>query len=401
VPNFVQAKSVLEDEQLYKDYVVPRRFTKPERRFRTLYADIFSHHVRVEVINRAILPLRVLTNDAKRVIEQDDVTSLFREQFIENFKIAETSNENLIDIAENLLETWKDLLEMMVAPAVAFPYNPQVGHGSNRLCLLLGDAGQGKSLLLSKVLSETVRQERSDQAKPVIVYLSMEGTWIKEDGAFKDIDATFWESLYSRLKEACIDTGVDSTLLTRIDSQALNNFELGIKRLCRELPKHGRFVVIAIDNIDRFHFSEMRYSFFTEYKSNQTTSIEKNIYQIINKFSDQEGLGKISSSIILVCRRPVYDHLLMSSDGSDPAESYLKDYSVFQVIGPSAEELLSPRLKMFAHLIDTISARVELKGNGIINAEDFTKAQSVFANATTKKVRKQLMAYRGIFLSFS
>jgi hypothetical protein len=382
---FAQATSAIEDDRLYSDHVVPAKFTNQERRFRTLFADTFSHHVRIEATNRSAGELRFLLKDTKRLVEQDDVTSLFREQFLTEFRISRTSNEDPHDIEEHLLDNWQELLEM-TDPAVAFPFR-NIEHGNNRLCLLLGDAGQGKSLLLSKILSECLRQRKGTQAEPVVVYLNMEGTWKKEDGTFKDIDNTFWEILFTRLRESCIESGVKSNILNRIESEIknlINGFELGIRKLCRELPKEGKYAIFAIDNIDRFHFSEMRYSFFEEYKSRQVTSIESNICALISKFSDLDGLGKISSSVILVCRKPVYDHLLMTTDGSSPTDSHLKDYTVYQLISPTAAELLLPRLKLFTHLIEKISSNSELK-LVMGDTDDLVRGQLAFNRAVTRR----------------
>ena len=177
---FSSASSAANEQQLYKDRVVPARFTKPEKRFRVLFRDIFGHHVQLDSTKRIGQEIELLENDSKRLIEQDEVSAVFREQFVDGFRVSETSNESDDDLAQNLLDDWRDVAEIC-DPSVAFPYKASKGFGNNRLSLLVGSAGQGKSLLLTKILSDrATAKEPTTAGKMLAAYVNMESAWIKE-----------------------------------------------------------------------------------------------------------------------------------------------------------------------------------------------------------------------------
>ena len=353
---FRHAESSLNETSLYKDRVVPAKFTKSEKKFRWLFTDAFGHHVQLDTTKRISEQLDLIVDDHKRLIEQDEVSALFRERFVDGFKISETANESEQDILDNILSDWMDV-EEICDPSVAFPYKKHKGFGNNRLSLLIGNAGQGKSLLLTKILSDYYTKHRiATQGRPLLVYVNLESAWIKEgDGVFKDIDDSFWELLFRRLTGQCPKGEENIKLreeLSSISMDSILSWEYKLRDACRILPEYGYFSIIVIDNIDRYHFSEVRHSFFEEYKNEQVESIQKNISRIISKFNDLDALGRISASVIIVCRRPVYDHLIISADGSDPNDNRLKGYSVYQLLEPGTSQIIYPRIATLKYVID-------------------------------------------------
>ena len=354
--NFSHATSATNEPALYKDRVVPSRFTKPEKRFRVLFRDIFGHHVQLDSTKRIGAEIDFLDGDNKRLIEQDEVSAVFRERFVDGFRVSETSNESEEDLLEGQLDDWRDISEVC-DPSIAFPYKAQKGYGNNRLSLLIGNAGQGKSLVLTKVLSDrATAPELGGKGKMLAAYLNMESAWIKEgEGVFKEIDDSFWELIFQRLigqvprNESTVKLRES---LTHMATDKLLSSEYKLRDACRTLPEHGYYAVIVIDNVDRYHFSEVRHSFFEEYQHEQTESIHRNITRIVSKFNDLDALGRVSASVVIVCRRPVYDHLILAADGSDPNDNRLKGYSVFQLLEPGSSQIVSPRLKTLKYIVD-------------------------------------------------
>jgi hypothetical protein len=354
--SFTHASASLTEAILYKDRVVPARFTKPEKRFRVLFKDIFGHHIQLDSTKRIGAEVDVLEGDSKRLIEQDEVSALFREKFVNGFLVAETANECLDDLRQNLLDPWQDISEVC-DPSVAFPYRPHKGFGNNRLSLIIGNAGQGKSLLLTKVLSDRAISDDADaKGRMLIAYVNMESAWVKDgEGIFKDIDDSFWKLLFDRLigqlprNEATVKL---RDFLLCLAGDSILSWEYKLRDACRTLPEHGYYATIVIDNVDRYHFSEVRHSFFEEYKQEQSESIQRNIARVISKFNDLDALGRISASVVIVCRRPVYDHLMLAADGSDPNDNRLKGYSAYQILEPGSSQIVSPRLNTLKYIID-------------------------------------------------
>lgn len=354
--SFQHATSARDETSLYKDRVVPARFTKPEKRFRVLFRDIFGHHVQLDSTLRTGEDADLLEGDRKRLIEQDEVSAIFREKFLTGFQISETSNESEEDVRNNLLEDWREI-EEVCDPSVAFPYRTLKGYGNNRLSLIVGNGGQGKSLLLTKIISKVgIESRQRATGKMLSIYVNMESAWVKDsDGSFKAIDDEFWKLIYERIKGE-VPRG-DATKLLRehiasISSDLLLSYEFKIRDVCRILPEHGYYAVVVIDNIDRYHFSEVRHSFFEEYCNRLSDSIHHNISRVISKFNDLDALGRISATVIVVCRRSVYEHLIQSADGSDPNDNRLKGYSVYQILEPTSPLIIEPRLETLKFIID-------------------------------------------------
>ena len=354
--SFQHATSARDETSLYKDRVVPARFTKPEKKFRVLFRDIFGHHVQLDSTQRTGQDADLLEGDKKRLIEQDEVSAIFREKFLTGFQISETSNESEEDVRNNLLEDWREI-EEVCDPSIAFPYRKSKGYGNNRLSLIVGNGGQGKSLLLTKIISKVgIETQTRATGKMLSVYVNMESAWIKDsDGSFKTIDEDFWKLVYERLKGEVPRGDVTKSLrehIASISTDSLVSYELKIRDVCRILPEYGYYAVIVIDNIDRYHFSEVRHSFFDKYSSRLSDSIHRNISRVISKFNDLDALGRISATIIVVCRRSVYEHLIQSADGSDPNDNRLKGYSVFQVLEPTSQLIIEPRLATLKFIVD-------------------------------------------------
>lgn len=354
--SFQHAQSALDDATLYRDRVVPARFLRPEKRFRVLFHDIFGHHVQLDSTVRTGADADLLEGDRKRLIEQDEVSAIFRERFLTGFRISETSNESEEDVKNNLLEDWQEI-EEICDPSVAFPYRKSKGYGNNRLSLIVGNGGQGKSLLLTKLVSKVgIETQHRAAGRMLPAYVNMESAWSKDsDGSFKAIDEEFWKLLYDRLTAEVPRGDATKTLrehIAEISKDALLSYELRIRDVCRILPDHGFYALIVIDNVDRYHFSEVRHSFFDEYTSRLTDSIHHNISKMISKFNDLDALGRISATVIVACRRSVYEHLIQAADGSDPNDNRLKGYSVFQILEPTSHLIIAPRLGTLKFIID-------------------------------------------------
>lgn len=393
---FSHATSATNEPSLYKDRVVPSKFTKPEKRFRVLFKDIFGHHVQLDSTKRLGAEVDLLEGDGKRLVEQDEVSAVFRERYVDGFRVSETSNESEEDLANSLLDDWRDVSEIC-DPSVAFPYKSHKGFGNNRLSLIIGSAGQGKSLLLTKILSDRVTaEESSSKGKMLAAYLNMESAWIKEgEGVFKEIDDSFWDLLFQRLVGQVPRSEATAKLrdtLISLAADKLLSSEYKLRDACRALPDYGYYAVIVVDNVDRYHFSEVRHSFFEEYHREQTDSIHRNITRIVSKFNDLDALGRMSASVIVVCRRPVYDHLMLAADGSDPNDNRLKGYAVYQLLEPGSSQIVSPRLNTLKYIVDR---EIQL---GRLPAEDTdaVKAALSILKAATVERKSEDVSHDGL-----
>jgi len=350
---FTKALSTIQNSSLYTDQVVPRKFKSRDSSFRNLFKAIFSHHVLVDRFRRDI-SLIEFTNDPDKVIQNDEVSAIFRELYLDSFKITETANQATTDIEDYLLDSWRDVSRIL-SPAVKFPHK-NGDYGSNNLSILIGNAGEGKSLLLTKILSDKLSyQSHSNRERMIPIYISMESAWPKNaNGVFNDIDDKFWELILNRLVDQLNNNQNGKDFKYEI-SEIINKhitIECKIRDLCRLLPKYNLYSVIIIDNLDRFYFSPVRYSFFEEYTRAQLRSIQQNINSIFHKFSDPETLGYISASVVLACRRETYNYLMMLADGTNPNEDRQKRYRVYQLLEPSLDVVILSRLKTLKHIIN-------------------------------------------------
>lgn len=384
--DFIQTTAAsTEYDKLYDDDVLPEKFTKSEGKFRVLFSDVFSHHIFIDPEPPSDPIIDFLRDDSKRFVERDDISSIFINRYVKKFKVSATANKSQIDIDEYMLDDWTDVREI-ADPPIHLPYK-STRPGSNRLCLLLGEVGQGKSLLLTKVLNDIKAVKLKSELRPVIIYFNLEEKWLKKDGSFKEIDESFWESLFSELCKMSKKAGAPLKIIKQIEEEQIlhrDQYETKIAKICKVLPEHGLYAIIAIDNIDRFHFSEMRYSFFRDYQNAQTASIEDNVGQIVQKFSDHHGLGRISAAIVIACRREIYDHIRSSSDGCDLTESYKNNYTKYQVLGLAAKDVLTPRLELFSYIIKELAQKAS-EADPLFEGKLYQDAYNVFSRAITTR----------------
>jgi len=377
---FPDSKPLLGDKNKYTDQVVPRHFTKEGKHFKNLFSDVFAHHADYSTLDEPD-QIQVDTSRAHRIIQKEDITALFRYKYISDFKISNTPNSSDEDINDNIV-IFSEFKDEVLDPPI---HIKQINQGKTNLCFVTGTVGQGKSLLVIN-LKQIICDERKkpdstgQNLKCLPVYFDIEIDWQRKGGRIEDISERFYTMLLDKIKKEVLLLSVDGIINLKIDSEAPEKTAIEqIEIISIGLPKYGYYLMLIIDNIDRWYFENTRYSFFMEYMAELEDSIEKNIECLYNLFQNGGGLGRISAVVLIVCRKEVINSLQRYHDGVNLQDKWPIDTPVYQVLGIPAKEIVSNRLKLLKECIEVIE-----KEAPEYNIENYQNAVKILERATNK-----------------
>ncbi len=349
---FPHSRELLGNPDRYEEKVVPRKFSRSEKQFRHLFSDVFFHHVTPGLLGNPVNPKPALEG-ASRIFQRDDISALFRATYTSDFCISATPNSSIEDITDNIVD-FPDFAELASAP----PLRPgQSKPGSNHLCFVTGSVGQGKSLLLLKLVEVASKRQKQGELRSFPVCVDLEIAWGHTDGEFLNIGADFFAMLYDRIWIALDNCGDIQKSVFQVAQKSLPETAdpvAKLQRLARWLPSQGYYLLLVLDNLDRFHFATTRYSFFESYNAIQLKSIEANMLRLVRDFQDENTLGALSATVILVCRHTVFRHIEQCRDASEVQGKSLLEYPVYQVFDASPETILHKRIDLLAHLVEVV-----------------------------------------------
>jgi hypothetical protein len=338
----------------YRDKVVSDGMTRADRHFRNMVSDVFHHHAtRNYTEPKERRNIEASPDDPLRLVQRDDITAMFRESFMSEFRISATPNEMEDDIADRMV-SFDDFFDQVTVPsAQAGQTNP----GSNYLSFVTGNVGHGKSLLMMKLLDTIEERNGSRPSKGLRclpIYIDLEAAWGHHEGEFKDIDASFHQMIYERVEDAALQHDLPYAEFSKRHGSALvsDSPAIRLKNLCRWLPEKRYYALFILDNVDRFHFAHTRYSYFDAYRHKQIHSVQTNFLKLYRDFQDEKYLGALSATIIIVCRKDVFDYSRQAYDGAELRLTGKEP--VFQVLQVDPVEIVRKRVALLGKVIESV-----------------------------------------------
>jgi hypothetical protein len=348
---FPDSDSHLGDVHCYIDKVVTDGVTKADRHFRYLFSDVFQHHHTPQPPHAIVRPAAQAS--ASRLLQRDDLSVVFRDIYLSDFTLAATSSAAPEDLAARELP-YAAFLEQITATSIRPGTTAPV---RNHLSFVTGDAGSGKSLLMAKLLDDVMRENRAPKParlRRLPLYIDIEATWRPREGKFDDIDPSFYRMIYSRLQDATAarDLPLSEFMLKHGAALASDDPVSGLNRLCSWLLSQRYSALFIFDHLDRFQFAHTRYSFFEEYRHEQSQSVKENVLALYRRFQDPLQLGALSATVIMVCRSDLFRCLHERYDGGESRPS--NPEPVFLVSGVDAVDALRGRAALLGHAIDSV-----------------------------------------------
>lgn len=327
-------------------------------KFQNLFADCFGHHVAQNL--EAPPHLTVQSNDSKRFVTADSITSYFIENLYKVPGIYATAN---VKINEETNIDYDAFLARICDSPVTTQLNSADSMGSNRISFLVGDIGSGKSLLLSKVTRDILRMRKKLDAQELLVpvYFDFESAMKAEGGRLLDVDEGFFRKLESAIVNQIKHFDDFSHRTPDLDNLACtdsSNYESSIISTIKYIYKCGLRLIIILDNVDGYHYHYDKYTFFQAIHEKQADSIKKNISGLTRVLSEGQHLGLLGMSIVFAARRYVFHDCIHTIE---PEANCAYSGSVFQLETVGEEHVVAPRVHLFEQAISEIEKSPQLK----------------------------------------
>lgn len=341
----------------YAEDIRPSGAQSGDHKLENLYVDCFSHHV-IEFCTLGNKITLLSPTDPKRIVAADNISSVFLEHHYHPPAIF-ASDGIECKLSEAIPTSFPNFVELIRANPITSKDFNRLEIGSNRVSYLLGAQGEGKSILISKLIRHCSieRVEDASGYTCIPIYYDFESR-AKDDKQLRDIDGRFFTELlqivYSRISsDHAIARKADLTLV-EMPSVTETGPSLHIihylRCLIRYLAERRIRLLFIFDNLDRYHFFYTKYSFFKPYNDNQAESVLKNVCRLIQTFSTSSDLGLSGLCVLIVCRRNVFEYLSLY-DGVIPRE---ETSSVFEIGNLAGSDVVSPRIDLFAAALDIV-----------------------------------------------
>lgn len=332
------------------------KITPTDKKIEQLYTDCFSHHVVTSFkAGENLLPLA--TPDPKRLIAQDNISGVFVKKYYQPPTIyvsdgidCKPSEATVISLAE--------FAHLATANPITSTDFDRLDIGSNRVSYLLGEQGEGKSILISKLIAHiSTNQVDADGYTLVPIYFDFESLW-KEGNRLKDIDDRFYckllnltyfeisgdRSLADRANLGPVE--IPSFTETTVPLHSIHH----LRFLLRHLAERKIRLLYIFDNLDGYHFFYTKYSFFRMFSDQLADCVLRNTSSLIWEFSKLADLGLSGVCALVVSRRNVFKYLQLYT-GLNPRE---ETASVFTIGDLPGSEVVSPRIDIHADALEAI-----------------------------------------------
>ncbi|MBF0340506.1 MAG: hypothetical protein HQL95_06010 [Magnetococcales bacterium] len=340
------------NERLYKPGTISSQFED-------LFKYCFTHHV-IDSDNYKSDSLEcVYSGHAERRVNYDNLVSFFHEKlysppdFFLDFRGREDNKDGM-----NYEEFFKRVTDK---PSVSVKSAEEVQTGSNNISFLVGEVGDGKTILVSHMVFDIWKRnkrickapsESDSKDKSIIVpvrinidYVFRNGRELLplKDNLYKKIANMLYHEITNRswLKQKA---EFDKFLVSPTSGPV--NY---IIKLSHHLASRNIRIFIAIDNLDRYHFRSMRESFFKRSYKKQIKDVFKNINNTVMDFGrdGETDLKNAGLCVLFVCRRSVYEFVSMHDAAAYP------DYgvSVYYIGKTTIFKALDSRFKLFSEAV--------------------------------------------------
>jgi predicted MPP superfamily phosphohydrolase len=221
----------------------------------------------------------------------------------------------------------------------------------NRVHYLIGDAGIGKTLTVLKLI-DSLRISPQDVFGYTIypIYIDLHRDYKNYLNKIDDADQVIKKimiQIASKLvdcieKQGCTPNGA---FFEHGDNVLLNNV---IRRFVFQLARMNISPFIIIDNSDLLFFKDPRFRFFEQFARKRDWYLEDTISRLVNCFDNEKSLGKIGVSVLIICRRYVYNHYVRLFDTAHPLYMKRQKHKTYQLIMADRDEITNSRNKLIA-----------------------------------------------------
>jgi hypothetical protein len=349
------------DHDDYDDPVTGAEIIRDIQQFNFLYQDCFSHHL-VEDICGDPDELHAELDDAKRIIDSDNLDAYFIHQKGIEPKLTQTANNSASDKKEREVSFPQFLKAISDPPLPRTITKKGLALGENRVTYLIGDAGMGKSFAVLRAIDAMRGYEADHRGYRIIpVYVDLHDGASSPSHDLHNVDVKFFRTLTIKIIEHASERGAKE-LAQYQPPESIEAAVSNIKQLCKTLAEQKFFLFIAFDNADRYYFESAKYVFFEDYAKQRDQRIEDNFLALINKFVSESELGKIGASILFVCRKYVYSHCRQLQDTAYRARATIAKHTAFQLYPITGTQLVETRFDLMKDSISAVRKKYASRG---------------------------------------
>jgi hypothetical protein len=331
--------------------------------FFELYRDAFQHHVTPHLLADGRSLNTTQDPSRKRLFQADKITAYFVWSVYSPLGISKTDSTSQIDNAKHAISKFHtEFFVPITASPVSDDFAETNAPGSNRLNFLVGDIGQGKSLLATKIghelrgpVGEVADRLDAKGFRVIPVYADFESLLPQREGEFDDIDENFYAGLHNliltELKRTDALRDVVSSHVNRLGPATRNIRDLTIDLLKQPTPTR---LVIILDNVDRYHFFYSNYVFFDAYRRLQTEKIARNIDLLLERFSNSQYLGDCGLCILFVCRPGILKTLSVRNNILNNRKRLFQDFGVYRLSSTATRSVIDSRFGLMGQAIALI-----------------------------------------------
>jgi hypothetical protein len=360
--------------RLYTDELAaPIEGNKTIRRYQNLFCDAFGHHI--EVNFDAVPEIQIQPDDPRRFITKDSLTAYFLDTLYQPPAIYETPNGSY-SVRDSI--PYPEFCRSISAPAATCADDRSDAIGTNRFSFIIGDVGTGKTLLVSKVLRDIIKQQRDAQNSSseiqtdftLPVYFDFESHMKSGSGELLPIDDTFFDKLSGVLLATVQHSSLfraKQSALSEVETKSHGTAEAKFIDLVRTAHRVGLHPLLVLDNIDGYDYFYSKYTFFEQYRERQVSSIRDNINRLTTTLRNGGSLGHLGMSVVIVARHYVYAQCLHTLRAVTP---YQNPGSVFQLASVGETEVVAARMQLFTTALKHTESDPRLRVHG----EDYKRA---------------------------
>ncbi len=330
----------LSGSALYKELI---KVPGVNKKLARLYDDIFSSHARTK-FSKFGGKFDVI-NNSTRLISEDSINTQFYHKYYKPPK-------DIVDLNSQADEniSYSDFYNRIVLDNNITNRTASEVSGTNKISLLTGTIGDGKTTLMSKLIYDIDK----NQEKVIPIYISIEEEWYEtdQDGTKrpKRIDGTFYrEILFKKIKLTLEND-------PRIPDYLGKNFEgLEIESAISELVKFvyqlNFSMVFIFDDLDRYHFYYDKYYLFDNENQYQSLDDIKNLFNKFSKPDKSMPLAYLGVSVVFVLRDYVYSTIRENYG----LNSHGTSSTCYGIKKPNYKEVVNARLNLLADAIQALN----------------------------------------------
>ena len=364
------------------------------KQLQELFKVCFSHHVEPNVyLNKdSATKLKFRSKKDNDVFFEDDNLSAY---FLEKYykppqlyegRIDQNTKKSLESITENHIQelqkidhirSFNDFQKDVTRQAFDDYKNAGVGGlGTNRCRFLIGEIGEGKTALLTKLYRNILIYPELFEHKSEDTTIRLVPIYYEIDFKFKEeprpLEEYFFKELYIELydtieklsKKGFIKKPIDLEEYNYEEKTSLSSEHSTIKLLIsftEYLAANNIKLLIIIDNIDSFHYYFARYAFFEKGLESLNKSINS-LEEMMQKFMpSSKNISKLENaglSIIFSMRNYVYDFIKTRNPLFNKTDR--DENTIYTILPIGNKEIILSRARLFRDALTTVSSKINL-----------------------------------------